>query len=110
LTNVSLPKKAGWPLLVADAALAKKAVSSCLYMRITSTIEFRCARYASWPPTDDPSLESSGVKSSLSSLRSAGKPVSEYLIVPRRPEKNRFRSGAALPAAISVGLSSLAAG
>ena len=50
------------------------------------------------------------MKSSLSSLRSAGKPLSDALIVPRSPSKNAFRSGAAFWAATRVGLSSRAAG
>ncbi len=50
------------------------------------------------------------MKSSPSSLRSAGKPVSETSIDRRSPSKNAFRSGAAFWAATRVGLSSRAAG
>ena len=110
LTFLSLPWNAGWALLVAEAALAKKAATSCLYMRSTSTIEFRCARNASWPPTEDPSRESSGGRSSPSSFRSAPKPLFAWLMTGRRPLKRPCSSGASLPSSTSVGLSSRAAG
>ena len=56
-------------------------------------IGLNSARNGVRPPTEVPSRASSGVKSSPSSLRSAGKPAWEAAIVPRRPAKNRFEVG-----------------
>ena len=86
-------------------ALPRKAVISCLYMLQHLDDRVEMGQVGAEPPTLPPSRARSGVRSSLSSRRSAGKPVGDALIAPRRPSKNALRSGAAFPAATSVGLS-----
>ena len=78
---------------------------SCLYFCATLMIGLNSASHGECPWKFPPSRESRGVRSLVSSLRRAGKPLCDAAIVPCRPWKNRWRSGAAFPTASNVGLS-----